>query len=46
MGANLNTVNYILYSRNDALGRVPFLDDSTKRITLATDICNGLGVTP
>lgn len=31
-------IDYVLYDRNDAYGKVPFLDDDTLREDLATRI--------
>ncbi len=38
-------ITYCLYDYNDKQGKVPFLDDSTKRSTLATAIRVACGLT-
>ncbi len=40
-----NIIDYVLYDRNDARGRVPFMDDSTARTDLAGRIRAACGLT-
>lgn len=46
MATNTTLISYALYDFNDKQGRVPFLDDATKRATLTTNLLGIVNVAP